>query len=210
MTQVLSKTLTLEDTIEAILGELQRVVPYDSCSVQVIQGDRLVIVGARGLEDLGGLIGDGFDLNDKTNLNVQVVRSKRRQVFADVSHNPHFARQEHGGGRIRGWICAPMIIGDRVLGVISIDKFDAGFYDEELADFATAFASQAAIAIENARLLETERSAREQAETLRAAAESLWQHAGRQPGLRPHPVGAPARWCPIGVPASSSSTAPIS
>ena len=52
-------------------------MPYDSCSVQVIQGDRLVIVGARGLEDLGGLIGDGFDLNDKTNLNVQVVRSKR-------------------------------------------------------------------------------------------------------------------------------------
>ena len=48
VTQVLSKTLSLEDTIEAILGELQRVVPYDSCSVQVIQGDRLVIVGSRG------------------------------------------------------------------------------------------------------------------------------------------------------------------
>ena len=81
VTQVLGKTLSLQETIETILTELQRVVPYDSCSVQVIHGNRLVIVGARGLEDLGGLIGVGFDLEDETSLNGQVVRSKRPQVF---------------------------------------------------------------------------------------------------------------------------------
>ena len=53
VTQVLGKTLSLEDTIETILDELQRVVPYDSCSVQVIHGNRLVIVGGRGFDDLG-------------------------------------------------------------------------------------------------------------------------------------------------------------
>ena len=173
VTQVLGKTLSLEDTFETILDELQRVVPYDSCSIQVIQGNRLVIVSGRGFEDLGGMIGVGFDLDDEANPGIQVLRSKRRQVFADVSQHPHFASQRHGGGRIRGWICAPMVVGDRVIGVISIDKFDPDFYDEELAELATAFAAQAAMAIENARLLETERSAREQAETLRAAAQSL-------------------------------------
>ena len=66
-----------------------------------------------------------------------------------------------------------MIVGDRVIGVLSIDKFEPDFYTDELAELATAFAAQAAMAIENARLLETERAAREQAETLRAAAESL-------------------------------------
>ena len=178
VTQVLGKTLSLEDTFETILRELQEVVPYDSCSVQVIQGNHLVIVGARGLEDLGGLIGVGFDLDDESNLNSQVVRSKRPQVFADVSQNPHFASELHGGGRIRGWICAPMIIGDRVIGVLSIDKFEPDVYTEELAELGTAFAAQAAIAIENARLLETERAAREQADTLRAAAESLGSTLG--------------------------------
>jgi signal transduction histidine kinase/ActR/RegA family two-component response regulator len=173
VTQVLGKTLSLEDTIEKILGELQRVVPYDTCSVQVIQGSRLVIAGGRGFDDLEGLLGVAFDLEDETNLNSQVVRSKRPQVFADVSQNPHFASDVHGSGRIRGWICAPMTIGDRVTGVLSIDKFEPDFYDEELAELATAFAAQAAMAIENARLLETERAAREQAETLRAAAQSL-------------------------------------
>ena len=71
-----------------------------------------------------------------------------------------------------------MIVGDRVIGVISIDNFEPDFYDDALADLATAFAAQAAMAIENARLLETERAAREQAETLRAAAESLGSMLG--------------------------------
>ncbi len=107
VTQVLGTTLSLQDTFDTILDELQRVVPYDSCSVQVIQGNRLVIVSGRGFDDLEALVGQGFDLDDETNLNSQVVRSKRTQVFADVSDNPHFASVEHGAGRIRGWICAP-------------------------------------------------------------------------------------------------------
>jgi PAS domain S-box-containing protein len=173
VTQVLGKTLSLEDTIETILSELQRVVPYDTCSLQVIQDNRLVIVGGRGFEDLESLLGVGFDLDDPTNLNVDVVRSRRPQVFADVSQNPHFASEVHGSSRIRGWICAPMLIGNRVTGVISVDKFEPDFYNDELAELVTAVAAQAAMAIENARLLETERGARDQAETLRAAAQSL-------------------------------------
>ena len=182
-------------------------MPYDSCSIQVIQGNRLVIVGGRGLDDLGGLIGVGFDLDDETNLNSQVVRSKRRQVFADVSQNPHFASQEHGGGRIRGWICAPMIVGDRVIGVLSVDKFEPDFYTEELAELATAFAAQAAMAIENARLLETERAARAAGRDAPRGGRVAREHARRVRGLRPDPVGAAARSSPTGVPASSSSTA---
>jgi PAS domain S-box-containing protein len=173
VTQVLGKAVSLDETIEAILGELQRVVPYDTCSVQVIQGNRRVIVGGRGFDNLEALIGLGFDLDDESDPGSHVVRSRRTQVFGDVSNHPAFAAELHGGGRIRGWICAPMMVGDRVVGVISVDKFDPDFYDEELAELATAFASQAAIAIENARLLDTERVAREQAETLRAAAHSL-------------------------------------
>ena len=180
VTQVLGKTLSLEDTIETIIGELQRVVPYDSCSVQVIHGNRLVIVGGRGFDDLDTLLGQGFDLDDESSINSHVVRSKRTQVFADVSENPQFASDFRSASRIRGWICAPMIVGDRVIGVISVDKFEPDFYNEELAEVATAFAAQAAIAIENAHLLETERSARQEAETLRAAAHSLGSAMGVQ------------------------------
>ena len=173
VTQVLGKTLSLQDTFETILGQLQRVVPYDSSSVQVIQGNRLVIVGGRGFDDLQALLGVGFDLDDETNPSIQVLRSKRQHVFSDVSRHPHFASRVHGSGRIRGWICAPLIFSDRIIGVLTLDKFEPDFYNEDLAELVTAFAAQAASAIENARLFETERAARDQAETLRAAAQSL-------------------------------------
>ena len=81
VTQVLGKTLSLQDTFETILGQLQRVVPYDSSSVQVIQGNRLVIVGGRGFDDPQALLGLGFDLDDETNPSIQVLRSKRQHVL---------------------------------------------------------------------------------------------------------------------------------
>ncbi len=118
-----------------------------------------MIVGGRGFDDLELLLGQGFDLDDESSLNSHVVRSKRTQVFADVSENPHFASDFGSASRIRGWICVPMIVGDRVVGVISVDKFEPDFYDEELAEVCDRFRRPGAIAIENARLLETERAA---------------------------------------------------
>jgi signal transduction histidine kinase/CheY-like chemotaxis protein len=173
VTQVLGKTLSLQDTFDTILDQLHKVVPYDSSSVQVIRDQRLVIVHGRGFDELDSLLGVGFDLEDETNPSIQVLRSKRELVVGDVSHHPHFASQLHGGGRIRGWICAPLIFADRVIGVITLDKLEPDFYNEDLAKLATAFAAHAATAIEHARLFETERAAREQADTLRAAAQSL-------------------------------------
>ena len=173
VTQVLSRTLSLSDTFDAILSELQKVVPYDSSSVQVIENGKLVIAGGRGFKDLQALLGVSFELDDETNPSVQVLKSKRPIVVADVSLHPHFKSEIHGGGKIRGWICVPLLFGDRVIGVITLDKFEADYYNGELAQLATAFAAEAATAIENARLFETERAAREQAETLRAAAQSL-------------------------------------
>jgi GAF domain-containing protein len=70
-------------------------------------------------------------------------------------------------------MCAPLIFGDRVIGIITCDKHEPDFYDDDLAELLTAFAAQAATAIENARLLATERAAREEAETLQAAAQSV-------------------------------------
>ena len=173
VTQVLAQTPGLQDTFDTILAQLQRVVPYDSSSVQVVQDDRLVIVGGRGFDDLGALLGVGFRLDDETNPGIHALRSRRPIVFGDVSDHPWFATQLHGGGRIRSWICAPMVFTDRVIGVITVDSYEPEAFNQELAALVAAFATQAAIAIENARLLETERAARQQAETLQAAASAL-------------------------------------
>ena len=166
---MLGKTLTLEETFEAILGELGKVVPFDSCSIQVIQGGRLVIVGGRGFVDLGGMLGVGFDLDDEAPRHPGGP-FETMAGFADVSTHPHFASQLHGSGRIRGWLCVPMLMGDRVIGVLSVDKFDADFYPDKLWSWPPRSPPRPRWRSRTPRLLETERTAREQAETLRAAA----------------------------------------
>ena len=176
ITQVLSKTLSLQDIFEVILRELQKVVPYDSSSVQIVRENRLVIVAGRGFEDFQSLSGVSLDLDDDVNPGVQVLRSKRQRVLGDVSRHPSFLDPLHGGGRIRGWIGAPLLFGDRAIGIITLDKYEPDFYNDEYAELVMAFAAQAATAIENARLFdETQhllvetRKAKDTAETLRSA-----------------------------------------
>ena len=53
------------------------------------------------------------------------------------------------------WLGVPLIVGDRVLGVIAVQSYTTPrLYDEHDRDLLTAIASQAAIAIQNARLYE--------------------------------------------------------
>jgi signal transduction histidine kinase/CheY-like chemotaxis protein len=58
---------------------------------------------------------------------------------------------------IRSWLGVPLIFGERLIGMITIDKYEPGFYNPGHARLASAFAAQAAIALENARLYEAVR-----------------------------------------------------
>jgi len=53
---------------------------------------------------------------------------------------------------IRSWIGIPLKTRDRVIGVLTLDKAEPGFYQPSQVPILAAFASQAAAAIENARL----------------------------------------------------------
>jgi PAS domain S-box-containing protein len=63
------------------------------------------------------------------------------------------------------WLGVPMLIGDRILGVISVQSIEKpNVYDEHDREILTAIASQTAIALENARLFaEAQSRARETA-----------------------------------------------
>jgi diguanylate cyclase (GGDEF)-like protein len=54
--------------------------------------------------------------------------------------------------KVMSWAGAPILTGDQVIGFLSLNKNQKDFYNSEHAELLTAFASQASIALEHARL----------------------------------------------------------
>jgi PAS domain S-box-containing protein len=173
-TQALTATLDLQQVLQSILRELRRVVPYDSASVQQLRGNWLEIIGGHGFPNLDELMGIRFDLTAGDNPNREVIRSGAPLILDDApAAYEEFRREPHALAGIRAWLGVPLLFGERLIGMIALDKKESGFYTPEHAQLAQAFAAQAAIAIENARLFQAERQQRQLAETLREVASVL-------------------------------------
>jgi diguanylate cyclase (GGDEF)-like protein/PAS domain S-box-containing protein len=149
----LSSTLDLARVLDMILHEIQQVIPYDSASVWLCKDDRLEIIAAHGFSNDEAMIGISFDLSAKNNPNTRVIQTQLPLIEQDVSTTyGTFSNALQDKYPSRGWMGVPMIIGERVVGMLSFDKNVPNFYTQEQSQFALAFAAQAAIAIENARL----------------------------------------------------------
>ncbi|HUT21042.1 MAG TPA: GAF domain-containing protein [Anaerolineae bacterium] len=90
----------------------------------------------------------------------RVLRERRFVIIPDTADDEGW-RQVRGSDYVRCWLGVPLVVREETVGVLALNHGQPGFYTEEHAERAQAVASQAASAIENARLLAT---AREQAQ----------------------------------------------
>jgi GAF domain-containing protein len=130
-----------------VLSELRKEVPYDSCSVQELRGSRLVIVGGVGFADLDVILGESFDIDNSDIPNGEVIHRRRPLIVGDAEQYRAFRRGLHVGVGIHSWLGVPMIDGDRVAGMIAVDKAEADFYTAAHAQTALAFAALIARAL---------------------------------------------------------------
>ncbi|RPI86877.1 MAG: GAF domain-containing protein [Chloroflexi bacterium] len=159
-TSVVAATLKQEESIERILDQLDRVVSYDSASVQLLQDGCLEIVGGRGWPNPKAVVGTKFPINNE-NPNSLVINSRQPVIVSDtIDSYPVFKDNLHN--HIRSWLGVPLIVHDRIIGMFAVDSQTPGTYNNDHARLVAAFADQVAIAIENARLYaEAERRANE-------------------------------------------------
>ncbi|HDQ71611.1 MAG TPA: GAF domain-containing protein, partial [Chloroflexi bacterium] len=69
-------------------------------------------------------------------------------------------------GIATSWLGVPMLIGERVIGVVCLQSYRPEVYGEEELLLLSTVADQVAVALENAQLFQAERAQREQAELL--------------------------------------------
>ncbi len=159
-TAAISTSLDLPQVLEAILSSIAQVVPYDSATIFLLQGDFLKIVTSRGVPDIQKIIHKDFAAREDA-LFSQIQREKQTQLVPDVSQDPRFLGWGGTDSYVRSWMGVPLLVRGEVTGYITLDSRQKAAYHAEEAALAQAFANQAAIAIENARLFaETESSLR--------------------------------------------------
>jgi len=148
--RVLSSTFDANQVLDLVLDQLHTVIPYDSASIMLVEGDMLRAVAQRGLASKSHIHRQPFALEGPSAAGLAV---KRRQavVIDDTRSSPDW--QLHILGKhIRSWLGVPLMSKGKVLGVLNIDSDRPQGFSERDVEVARAFADQAAVALENAHL----------------------------------------------------------
>ena len=151
----IAATLEQDQAIERILEELNRVVPYDSASVLLSQGNEMEIVGARGFENKAEILGMHFAM--KSDTPNKVVFETRQPFILENAPTKYAAFRDPPHNHIHGWMGIPLLIHDNLIGMLALDSKTPNQFNQNHARLASAFAGQVAIALENARLFEETR-----------------------------------------------------
>jgi signal transduction histidine kinase/DNA-binding response OmpR family regulator len=172
----LSATLNFNSVLDRLLDQVGRVVSYDTGTVFLVEQGFAHVVRTRGHEKLGLEAANAaaalkFDLTTTPNL-CWMAEKKEPLVIPDTLSNNNWLKGQEWA-HVRSWAGAPIIGQGQIIAFFSLDKIEANFYQPKHAERLAIFASQAGLALENARLFEAEAKRRREAETLREAATAL-------------------------------------
>jgi two-component system nitrate/nitrite sensor histidine kinase NarX len=153
---VLNRELNLDSVLTKILEQLPEVIPLDSGTIFLKEGDHLLLSNAtaESVDKLGVKI----PLSMTQYPNVKVFREAQSLFYADTDIDPEWDSWDKTI-RIRSWMGTPLQSGGKVIGVLSVSSAQPGLYDSSKLPILEAFANHATIAIINARLYQESRMA---------------------------------------------------
>lgn len=146
----LTASLKSEELVSSLLDQLDPVIPYDTATLWLREKDRLTVAAARGFPDTERRLGLTIAMEDSM-LFKEMIRTGQGILVGDVRQDPRFPPLE--APRL-SWLGLPLISKNEVIGVLALEKWQAHFYSREHVQVGTTFASQAAVALDNARLYE--------------------------------------------------------
>lgn len=162
VSQKVTSTLELEPLLRLVLDQIQTVIPLRGAAIFTLEDDVLKVMTYKV---------PGFPESTSTlhltlaNSEIcrQVIETRSVLIIDDVQDNSPLlqAFQESVSqekpktySNVRSWIGIPLIIKDRVLGLLSLTHSLPNYYTQRHARLALIIANQVAVAMENARLYE--------------------------------------------------------
>ena len=147
--------LDLDDLMETVHREVTPIFEADAFFIALMDGNtdtldfRIAVDEGRREPPVREPLGPGLTSRVAATRKPLLVNDPGRDDSAGITP------QRWGSGKVpSSWIGVPMLIGERLIGVMSVQTYSSRHYDSEDLLLATTIADQVAVAVENARLYE--------------------------------------------------------
>jgi PAS domain S-box-containing protein len=168
----LNSTLNLEEVLERILTNVGRVVPHDAANIMLVEAGVAQVVGSWDYADneLKQVANSLSVAIEETHHLRKMAESGEPLVISDTQSDPEWTSRWRW---IHSYAGVPICLNRQVIGFLNLASGRPGFFTTLLADLLQAFADQAAVAIENARLHTETRTQARQLRALNKAGQAM-------------------------------------
>lgn len=171
---LLNRSLLLAEVFDNMLKIVGKVIPHETSSMMLVDGDFTRMVSFRGHEkyvnpDSVKVV--RFKISESPHFR-QVVESRQVVIVPDVKADPHWLNLPDYQW-IRSHLKAPIIVDDQVIGFLNLDSTEPNFFTAQHVAVMQLFADQVAVALKNAQLYTAEHEQRQMNEALSATARIL-------------------------------------
>jgi diguanylate cyclase (GGDEF)-like protein len=148
----LSSKLDFKQISALILDLLKRVIPYDIGAFLTVEGTELKLAAIKRPKDSLNLIGETFPVAGSRLCNTAV--QKKQPLISAIDDPDDVLLPLRPEQDIRSFLGVPVVLRDRVTGLIALYNSGGRAFTEEDARVAELFGSQVAIAMDNSRRVE--------------------------------------------------------
>lgn len=177
----LTTTLSSDEVLDHVMDEVKLVIPHDACRVMLVEGNEAAVARSRGhaerdLSDWYTTL--HFLIEDTENLRT-MYHTRKPLAIPDTRAFPGWIRMPEVEW-LRSYAGAPLVVKGEVIGFLNLDSAVPGFYTDEHAQRLQAFADQASIALENARLYSSLQETNAQLESALQSREEMIQNVSHE------------------------------
>ena len=145
----INSSLDFQQVVSMVLDQINEVVPSDTSSVLLVDGEEMVLVASRNMENPDLLIGKRWFIRGGSH---EIVwNTSQLVVYPDILE-AYPSYKDPISSYIHGLMIIPLLVLGKVIGFLNLDSRQINRFTREDQRMASAFAGQVAIALENARL----------------------------------------------------------
>jgi K+-sensing histidine kinase KdpD len=182
--RALGSSLEQEEAFHRFLSEVTSVFEFDRLAIVLVEGDEAVVMANSGRAE-DRLFPRGTSRPITGSVLEDVLAGGQTIVRGDMAENPLYPEErELSKLGLQSRVVAPLTLGGRPLGVLSVSREQPGGFGEDEVELTTLLARQLAAAVQNIRTYTAERNAAEELRrlsALRADFVSLVSHELRAP-----------------------------